>query len=238
MAKKANKATAPRSGADQTTADDSASERGQIDKEWRESKGFDAEVVRMQEAALGLADPSRMVAYCELQRQRLLENPDDRYAAVGGIVAYHHAVAAMKSVGRAVPVPPASVLDADETAMIAALLHGRPLVGPLNVPRSDLVTAFDGIISELSGGKNGENRGQGDKEGDKKKKSIRPLNAEAIDCIRLYKAEKRKGETQSMKAVCQAYAAEHGGSFDSIYRTVKDHSTDWKGDKTGDNSVS
>ena len=92
--------------------------------------------------------------------------------------------------------------------------------------------------SELSGRKKPEARGQGDKTGDKKKKYVRQLNAESLDCIRIYNAKKRKdGKRPSMKAICKEYAETNSGSWSSIYQTVKDHPAEWKGDKTGDKDV-
>ena len=40
-----------------------------------------------------------------------------------------------------------------------------------------------------------------------------------------------------MKAICRQYAADNHDSFSSIYRTVKDHSAEWIGDKTGDKTI-
>ena len=79
---------------------------------------------------------------------------------------------------------------------------------------------------------------KGDKKGDKKKTSKRPLTIAALDCIRIYNQEaQRSGKRPSMKAICSQYAADNQDSFSSIYRTVKDHPGDWKGDKTGDKTI-
>jgi hypothetical protein len=79
---------------------------------------------------------------------------------------------------------------------------------------------------------------KGDMKGDKKKNPPRPANTEVLDCIRIYrrqaKAEKKR---PNMKAICRQYAEDNGGSFESIYRTVKDHRAKWKGDAKGDKAV-
>jgi hypothetical protein len=76
-----------------------------------------------------------------------------------------------------------------------------------------------------------------DKKRDTEKTSprpLRPLNDESRACIRLYNQQARAdGKKPNMRAICEQYARENGGSFDSIYRTVKDHRAEWKGTRKG-----
>jgi hypothetical protein len=69
----------------------------------------------------------------------------------------------------------------------------------------------------------------GDKNGDKKKKYIRPLTDEIRACGAAYKRQMKRPDNQiSLKSFCREYADEKGLSVSSVYRTLKDHSEVWK----------
>ena len=111
----------------------------------------------------------------------------------------------------------------------AAAMQAIESTGPAVLPAES---------SKLHDGKLEARTGQGDKKGDKKKIPPRPLNAGALACITTYKrARKADAKRPSMKAICREYADKHSDSFDSLYRTLKDHSSEWKGDKKGDNPI-
>lgn len=61
----------------------------------------------------------------------------------------------------------------------------------------------------------------------KKSRKIRPMNTLAADCARLYRAD--KGKTP-LKTVVEDYVDKHGGSIDSIIRTLNDNPDQWKRD--------
>jgi hypothetical protein len=59
-------------------------------------------------------------------------------------------------------------------------------------------------------------------------KKKRKMNVAAWDCCRIYREQKRDGDTITMKQVVSEYVETHGGSFDSIYRTVNDNPEQWR----------
>ncbi len=119
-----------------------------LDREWRKSKGFDPEAVRLQEASMGLTDPVRLKAYCEAWIQRLRD--DDEIAPVAAVDAFRKAKSALKSSGRPCPDVPPSLLRFDEGPLWLALLRkDEKDKRPLNVPANllaDLLQAFKQII--------------------------------------------------------------------------------------------
>jgi hypothetical protein len=62
----------------------------------------------------------------------------------------------------------------------------------------------------------------------KKKTKPRSMNIAAIDCCRLFKADKLG---LPMKTIVEDYVQEHGGSTESIMRTLSDNPDQWKGDR-------
>jgi hypothetical protein len=80
---------------------------------------------------------------------------------------------------------------------------------------------------QLSSGEGSGTPGQGDKKGDKRKTSPRPLTDDARACIRKYKAKIKAGKKTTMKAVILDHIGENGGSFWSIKKSLSDNSSEW-----------
>lgn len=71
-----------------------------------------------------------------------------------------------------------------------------------------------------------------DTQDDTKKKSSnkasRPLTKEARACATNYKRRRKKGENVTRKEVVEDYVEKHGGSFDSIERSLSANPEAWK----------
>ena len=88
-----------------------------------------------------------------------------------------------------------------------------------------------GPVSQLSAKVSGGLTRQDDTKDDKtekRKRSRRPMNTEAIACARLYKSDRGTDPTTTLKSVVEEYVDKNGGSVGSIMRTLADNPDQWK----------
>jgi len=88
--------------------------------------------------------------------------------------------------------------------------------------------AIQGLIGRLLSQSQGDTTRHDTKDDTpKKSRKIRPMNAKAADCARLYRAD--KGKTP-LKTIVEDYVDKYGGSESYLMRILNDNPDQWKGD--------